>query len=471
MLSRELPAVDHRAADLAIVLRRYGVIADAAVNAVTVIADLDAASRIPQLSARQERPGEFLYDVRRFRLLRRRQYRALLDHLSFAGPHLTPIWTTSSGRVVIGWLEHEGRRTLLVGLNVVEELVRYTQGDPQKVFTAVDKTLWGTGHERTAYLFEDHIVAGSEMVPWADRLGFLIARAISSVTNMPLAAPLPSGARAAVLLTGDDDQAELEKYRTQLRLLDGFPITYLLLPHTRHTPETLAELPSSVELGVHVDALDRPEDYDRICAAQTAAVRSLTGRVPRTIRNHGHLNQGYWTQLRAWEENGLLLDFHIRGLDGTCPTGSYLPYRTRRPDQSWSRHWSVFSTFSDSMLFLQKWPQSKQIKVIEALGAQLESTTPGIIVANFHPQNVDHIPDVHRALIRLGRRRGWTALGGDTFAQWLAAVDEVSMSATPDGVRLHSPHQVAELALMWPGRDAAEVVPAFRGDVEVRRPS
>ena len=111
----------------------------------------------------------------------------------------------------------------------------------------------------------------------------------------------------------------------------------------------------------------------------------------------------------AWERNGLTLDFNIRGLDGTCPTGSYLPFRVRRPDRSWSDHWSLFSTFSDSMLFMQKWPEAKQIDCISALAGRIESTSPGVIVANFHPQNVDSIPNVHRAVMELGRR---AELGG-----------------------------------------------------------
>lgn len=459
------------AEDLPIMLRRFGVAANEIVEAIVVVAD-EAAARANGVECRRESAGNVLYDIRRFRFLKpRRQYRALFSHLSFEGTGLTPIWTTADGRTVIGWLDRDGRRRLIVGLDVVEEVVRYTQGDPEKVNTAVDKTLWGVGHERPAYLFEDHIVPGAEMVPWADNLGFLIARCASQAAGMPLIATLPKGARGAVLLTGDDDQAELQKYAKQLQILNGFPITYLMLPHTRHTRETLDALPSTVELGVHVDALDHPEEYDRICSEQTTAVRELSGRVPRTVRNHGHLNRGYWTQLQAWEQNGLLLDFQIRGLDGTCPTGSYVPYRVRRPDGSWSRHWSLFSTFSDSMLALQHWPERHQTKVITALARQIENTTPGIIVANFHPQNVDDIPKVHRGFMSVGRRRGWTALGGDTLAQWLAAVDGVTMTRSRNGVRLSSTADVSDLALNWPGRNAPHVIPSFRGNAEITRPS
>ena len=457
--------------DLEIVLRRYGWFAPLPQAEIALLIATSEADRLPGLTTRREPPGSFLFEARRWRVLpRRRAYRALLDHVSFSGPELTPIWTTRDGRMVVGWWQRGAQRCLLVGLDLVEELIRYTQGDPAKVHTARDKTLWGMGHERPAYLYEDHIVRGSEMTPWADRLGFLIAGAMSKATGVPLIAPLPRGASGAVLLTGDDDQAELEKYATQQRLLSGFPMTYMMLPHTKHSAATLAALPNSVEYGVHVDALDEPDRYADTCAKQTEAVRTLLGKPLRTIRNHGHLNQGYWTQLDAWERNGLTLDFHIRGLDGTCPTGSYLPFRVRRADGSWSDHWSLFSTFSDSMLFLQKWPEAKQISVIKSLAGDIASRFPGVIVLNFHPQNVDHIPEVHRAVIAIGRQPRWVALGGETYAQWLAAVDRIRMSSHGDSVQLTAPTEISDVAVQWPGHPTTVTTAPWRGDVTVTRP-
>ena len=131
-----------------------------------------ANDSVPGLSIQPERAGQFLFEPRRWSFLpKRRVYRALLDHVSFAASGITPIWSAASGRTVIGWWRRGSQRTLIVGLDLVEELVRYTQGDPAKVQTATDKTLWGMGHERPAYLFDDNIVRGYEMVPWADRLG------------------------------------------------------------------------------------------------------------------------------------------------------------------------------------------------------------------------------------------------------------------------------------------------------------
>ena len=488
--------------DLAVVLRRYGFLGldiDRDGSPVTdrlrvvhwawdpapvsgdafsvIVVDRSDGEPLSGIDVQIERGGGFLYEPRRSWIGRRRPvYRPLLSHVSFSGGALTPVWTTRSGRTVIGWWAQGGRRHLIIGLSVTDELVRYTQGDPGKVSTAPDKTMWGVGHERPAYLFEDNIAPGYELVPWADQLGFVLTRCLSQATGVPLLAPLPGGAVGAILITGDDDQAELEKYAEQLQLLDGVPITYMMLPHTRHTAETLARLPEGVEFGVHIDALERPDHYSAICASQTTAVRTLTGRPARTVRNHGHLNSGYWGHLAAWEHSGLVLDFNIRGLDGTCPTGSYLPFRVRRPDGSWSPHWALFSTFSDSMLFWQKWPEKRQIACITQLARQIETLAPGVIVVNFHPQNVTQVSDVHRALIALARKPRWVALGAESYLRWLEDLETIRLFEESGRLLLRADRPISDLSLAWPGARSSErdLLDTWSGDLELRpikRPS
>jgi hypothetical protein len=478
--------------DLAVVLRRYGFlgldhdgssvssslsITNAALENIPPSAGglsviiVDRGAKLDGLRVRDEVEGGFLYKPRASWFEKRVPfYRCLSPHLSFSGKSLIPILSTRRGRTVVGWWDHNGRRHLVIGLKIVEEIVRYTQGDPRKVVTAKDKTLWGFGHERPAYLFEDNIVPKHELVPWADRLGFLLTRLLSEASGLPLIEPLPGGAKGAVLLTGDDDQAFLEKYDEQLGLLGDFPMSYIMLPHTKHTAQTLAAMPSNIEFGTHVDALPDPESYAAVCRDQTDAVRQLTGKPARTVRNHGHLNRGYWGHLGAWEECGLTLDLNIRGLDGTCSTGSYLPFRLLRQDGSWSSHNSLFSTFSDSMYYLQKWAPSKQIECVTGLADQISFSNPGIIVINLHPQNVSDFHDLHRAVVKLGRQNGWVALGAESFVDWLAAMESVSLVDTGSGFELRSSGRVEGLAYYWPGRRDSErpiVLAGWQGRVSI----
>jgi hypothetical protein len=481
--------------DLAVVLRRYGFFGldpDEGRGAVTsrlaiVNPSLDDPSLdrgipraiflepegadLPGVDCRAEPAGKLLFAARR-RMLRAREtvYHPLLEHVSFRGEGIVPLWQTSEGRAVLAWWEHGGQRDLLVGLQVAEELVRYTQGDPARASFPGNRNLWGAGHEQPAYLYEGHVVAGHELEPWADRLGATLADLLARASGLPLIRPLPDDAPGAVLLTGDDDEAWLEKYDEQLQLIGDFPITYLLLPHTNHTAETLQRLPANVGFGVHVDALEQPDAYDEVCARQTAAVRDLLGKQPaRAVRNHGHLNRNYWEHLPAWEAAGLTLGLNVRALDGTCPVGSYLPFRVRRPDGSWSEHLSLFSTFSDSMLFLQKWSEEKQIKVIRGLANRIERTHPGILVFNFHPQNVSSVPKVHRAVLGLALRKGWKAFGAEDLLGWLESLSGVRLMERGDQLVLTAPGPVRGLCLTWVGESREHVLPPWEGECTVPR--
>src|SRR5690606_32410050 len=133
-------------------------------------------------------------------------YHALLDHVSFGGEGLHPIWQTADGRTVLGWWDRQGKRSLLVGLKVAEEIVRYTHGNPARVTYSGNRNLWGGPHEQPAFLYDGHVVRKYESVPWADRLGTLLAGLFSQLSGLPLICPLPDGAVGAVMITGDDDQ-------------------------------------------------------------------------------------------------------------------------------------------------------------------------------------------------------------------------------------------------------------------------
>jgi hypothetical protein len=389
----------------------------------------------PAFDVRVEPGRQLLWDTRTRPWLGRRRpvFHALLPFLSFTGPGVRPVWTTADGRAVLAWCEHEGARHLLSGIPVVEEVVRHTQGDPRQAEVATDKSCWGFPHERPNYLFQGQLHPGYRTTPWADLLGFTLAELLAELTGLPLIEPLPGGAAGAVLLTGDDDQAWLEKYEHQRRCVGDFPITYFLLPWTRHTPATLAKLPPTVELGLHVDSLDAPERYAERCAEQCRAVGALCGRPVRSVRNHGFLSDGVSGHVPAWEEAGLALDVNLPGLDGTALSGSFLPFRVRRPDGSWASHRTLLTAFGDGMLSICKLTERQAVRRIRRLVRQVESTRPGVLVFNFHPQNISDTERLHRAVVALGRRKGWAALGIERYLAWLEARDRVRLRRGPDG--------------------------------------
>ncbi|HEV3262036.1 MAG TPA: hypothetical protein VG013_34615 [Gemmataceae bacterium] len=436
-----------------------------------------AGAELPGVRCRREPGGSLLHDARRHWLLRARRpvYHALLPHVSFTGQGVEAIWSNAEGRAVLAWCKHATGRTLLVGLDVAEEIVRYTQGDPDEVPRGVHKARWNCSFERANYLFDANLVPGRRSVPWADRLGFTLVDLLARLTGLPLAEPLPQGAVGAVMLTGDDDQAPLCKYQEQLSVVRDLPITYFMLPWTRHTPATLAALPASVEIGVHVDALDDPDHYETLCTRQCRAVRALSGKPARSLRNHGFLSRAYLGHLRAWESSGIALDLNYAGLDGTALTGSFLPCHTRRPDGSWSQHLSLLTTFGDGLLYISKLSPTQARRRIAALAHNIERTHPGVLVFNMHPENIADTRSIHSQIIRLARRKGWMALGAESYLDWLDRWHGVTIREDRCGFIVHSPRAMSGLVLRLPAQRGwdGRALPAWSGDllIEGRRQS
>jgi len=378
-------------------------------------------------------------------------YHALLPHWTFRGDRLKPIWVNKNGRSCLAFYEVNGTRTLLVGLNIEEEIVRHRQGDPTQADKAVYKGGLGLDYERPDYLFADQLLAKFYSIPWADRLGFALAESYSRIAGYPLIEPLPNGARGLVILTGDDDQAPLECYIAQLRLVGNVPITYFLHPLTHHTSETIKNFPPNVEFGVHPDALDQPGAYSQLCADQVAQIRLLTGKSIRAVRNHGFLNSGYLGHLPAWEKLGLKFDVNYPGVDGKAVNGSFLPMRVRRPDGTWSDHYSLLTMFGDGMLYALKMTPRQAVRRIRNLAQQIENEAPGVMVLNLHPTNVLDTQLLHDAVLNICRRPGWMAMGMESYLDWLEGLEQIRFKSTgPGRFSLSGPTSMNGLVLRFP---------------------
>src|SRR5262249_37181411 len=160
-------------------------------------------------------------------------------------------------------------------------------------------------------------------------------------------------------------------------LVADLPFTYFLHPLTKHNGDTLQALGLTVDLGLHPDALDRPEEYDTRCAEQVAWMEAMTRRKVRLVRNHNYLGRGYLGHLGAWEREGLALDVNFSAIDGTALTGSFLPMRLRGVAGAWSEHRSLLTQFGDGMIFALGMTDRKAARRVRHLARQIESTFPG----------------------------------------------------------------------------------------------
>jgi len=342
-----------------------------------------------------------------------------------AHPAGVPVIVDGSGATVWLWLPVGAGGILLVGTDLAGDLVRYRQGDPERAQARPAGPRWGYAVERPNYLFEAQIEGEPRDARHADWWAHTLAHEVAKRLGQALPALLPGGAPGAVVITGDDDQAWLEKYAAQLALLAGIPVTYFLHPLTRHTRKTLSRMAAAhrrLDLGLHPDALDAPPEYPRLLGEQVAWFRGVTGETPLSVRNHGFLNDGYWGHARPWIAHGVRASSNLPGVDGHVVNGSLLPARIAL-DGALTPHWSILTAIGDGVRFALGMDEAQSAACIHALAQSIvRDGLPGVIVLNLHPQNVDETRAMHGAAAELvrGGFHAWTlreCLG------WFAARD------------------------------------------------
>jgi hypothetical protein len=361
--------------------------------------------------------------------------------------HGSDIYHHPGGRTVLrdekgdaAWLWlHAGRGGILfVGTALAADLTRYRQGDPEQ--TAPQRAMWGIPGERPLYLFEAQLAGEDPSERHADWWGKALANAIETCAGIAPVEILPGGAKGAIILTGDDDQAAMSNYERQLEILGDAPITYFLHPCTKHDKASMARLFAGreVDLGIHPDALNAPRRYAQLFGEQARWFERLTGRPPLSVRNHGYLNDGYWGHLSSWLARGVAISSNIPGLDGRVVNGSLLPARVGWQGDL-TQHWSVLTAIGDGVRFALGMTPDQAADCIHALADRIRTDeVPGLIVLNLHPDNVDKTASMHDAVLEL-RRGGFHAWTMRECVAWFDARDgiahrePVSLSERADG--------------------------------------
>lgn len=327
-----------------------------------------------------------------------------------------PVW------LALRWGESP---VVVVGTNLSGDLVRYRQGDPAQVMGDRGGELWGIAGERPVYLYASQREGEDDHCRHADYWALLLATALerhAALTREPM---FPGNAPGAVVVTGDDDQAFLDKYAEQQRVLRGTPITYLLHPLTKHNRKTLRQMQRAnprVDLGIHPDALETPDEYSERLHEQVEWYRNLVGEAPESVRNHGFLNDGYWGHLPSWEREGIVFSSNLPGVGGTVLNGSLLPARMATSERL-TQHWSLLTAFGDGMCSIYGWSQEEARQRILRYGqAVRDSGLPGILVFNLHPQNISEMPGLHQAVHDL-IAEGFLAWNMRDCLNWALAAD------------------------------------------------
>ncbi|MGY4472607.1 hypothetical protein [Bradyrhizobium sp. USDA 3364] len=330
-----------------------------------------------------------------------KRLRTLHPYMRFKSVVGTSVVSDDDGMPV--WLHRKmsaSASIIFVGTDLASDLIRYRQGDPAAANNRPTDAVWGFAGERPNYLFEGQL-AGESLRErpadwWCEALADALAR-LCGVNRLPM---LPNGAAGAIIVTGDDDQAALSCYAQQREALGSTPITYYLHPLTKHTASTLKQLGSGrrLELGLHPDALERPNRYADLFAEQAKWFEQLTGESARTVRNHGFLNDGYWGHATAWNAHGVMGSSNLPGLDGCIINGSLLPSRLLLDDKL-TEHWSILTAIGDGVVFVHGWDDRQSANCILDLADRIRNDgVPGVIVVNLHPENIDKTRGMHQAV-------------------------------------------------------------------------
>lgn len=327
-----------------------------------------------------------------------KRLRTLHSFMTFAALDGTPI---VSDKCDVVWLlkATEAGHILFIGTDLGGDLVRYRQGDQAAADRRPTDARWGFAGERPNYLFEPQLAGEDPYERPADWWCEILAEALQRLCGIERSPILPNNAPGAIVLTGDDDQAALSCYAQQREALGNLPVTYFLHPLTKHDTKSLDELKEGrrLELGLHPDALEEPQGYDRLFADQLAWFKRLTGADARNVRNHGFLNDGYWGHARSWITLGVTGSSNLPGLDGRALNGSLLPARLMLNGQL-TDHWSILTAIGDGVVFIHGWDDEQSSKCVLDLADRIRSSgVPGVIVLNLHPENIGKTQGMHKA--------------------------------------------------------------------------
>jgi len=327
--------------------------------------------------------------------------RSLSPAFAYSGQGWNTILLDEFGQSV--WLSRNFGtvQVVVVGTALVSDLLTLRQGDPQVIRDKNSPEMWGFSYERPNYLFEKTAPDADSLERLADFWIDFLASEIALIAGIERLQILPQGAPGALVITGDDDQAALDRYRLQLQALNGLPVTYFLHPLTHLTRELLQDFTRSnsrVEFGIHPDALETPADYSLLFDQQCKWFGQLTDKSPKSVRNHGYLNDGYWGHLSAWLKHKVVVSSNIPGLNGQVVTHSLIPMRVLI-DETLTSHWSILTLFGDGMIYaLGMSDEEAAARVLRACEKIRRSGIPGVIVVNVHPQNFPDTVALHAAL-------------------------------------------------------------------------
>jgi hypothetical protein len=296
-------------------------------------------------------------------------------------------------------------RLILIGPNIVDEIVMLRQGNPDNTNKDNPYDLQKCTCERPQYLYEGIIEKANRFIPEADIWGWFFAILVLSVRKRFrfLVWPLPNQMNFIPLFTSDGDEASVEQCKKYNELVSqlGFSNSVFLTPRTGGQDTSPEKLFPEADFGLHPTIYESSAlSYKSSLDKQYEWFVKTIGKSPRVVRNHMYFNNGYSGCQKLWASKSIYLNLNIPEMfkfdSGKLPcvlNGSFLPLRFRDDEGTWLNHWTLSSPYGDgiplSYGMLGGWMQT--VSTAFNILRMLRKYCPGIFVLSFHPHNIERI--------------------------------------------------------------------------------
>jgi hypothetical protein len=389
--------------------------------------------------------------------------RRIGEGLVFRGNGIRPLLINNRG-------EHEaiaqqfGRGTIFwVGPNVVEEIVRYRQGDPAVPAPQIPYDLVECTCERPMYRYEPVISERRALLPEADIWGWLLVHWIWKLMVGPqiLVWPLPHAQYIVSLLTADGDEASKEQVAEMSSLLSraNVPWTLFATPNTaKNESWAPRELNEYNDFAIHPVLYDNdPDNYESTLREQLQWFVEKFGCRPSAVRNHMFFQKGYLDLHEIWEKESIPVNFNLpwcinigNRIMPAVLGGTFHPFHYRRSNSSWMQHMGIVSPYGDGILFMLEkkhaWKHARRLA--KYLIRTMLDYFPGVLVTNFHPYNIEKNINLIEYYINAIKKNGAKSINVSQWLDFVLARNRVSLTVEKGNLTIHIPSLLEGLTLL-----------------------
>jgi len=288
---------------------------------------------------------------------------------------------------------HQQGVSVCFAYDLVVSTVCMRQGNP----SLASKETTGVRGIRRKDVFCDYISPGCDRIPQADIHLQLLSNLVLELTAcrkpLPRWYPLPGGAKALLIMTGDGEWfPKVEDLRREIDEVEEFGgrVTLYLMHATDAQPEDAALWQSrGHSTSIHPDFFGGESSAEKVIRHDAAAYRLRFGLWPRTVRTHCLSWVGYSEQARIYDRVGIRMDLSYVSFPspGTYMCGSAFPMRFADPiDGSITNVYQQPTQLEDDILLEKKGYTTAQAteRSVELMRQSIERFHEPIVM-NVHP--------------------------------------------------------------------------------------